>query len=258
MNCARRSLRIRSWRNMKAGLWFCAFVAVLAGCVTAKVDYGLGRVKASQNSKFANMPVTLKIIDKRYADKQTVSSYAHKKGSYNRGLVFPVTLKDYNEIFGNRAEKAEDGWYIAPDRLYWTPSGPVESMGARLGEHLKKARNFATVTVAPPATADVGWRAQSGVTLTLTLERLIALKERRAGVDTFGFFGISAIADSAEIIAACAEWRLEDVNGMEITKGKIDFCERTRGNSWRAKNKPFALVNRVAQRMGDELVSKCR
>lgn len=236
----------------------------LAGCVTAKVDYSLADVRAAQGARFGRMPVTLKIIDRRYADKNSVSSHAHAEGAYNQGVEFPLGLNDYKEVFkqpaGPRQKPLGEAtrWYIAPDRLYWTPSGPIADLGARLGEHLEKAGCFARVNVAPPSIVDAGGGAARGATLKITINRLLALKERRPGMDTFGFFGLSALASSREIMSLDAEWTLSDNTGKEFARGKASVTEGGTGSCWRAKNKPFKLTNTAARRLGDALAAELK
>lgn len=226
----------------------------LAGCVTARVDYSLAGVRAVPNARFSKMPVTLKIIDRRYADKRSVASFIRSTGAYNEGLDFSPALSDYGAVFGGVA--GEGRYYIAPDRLYWTPSGPIADLGTHLGEHLSRAGVFASVAVAEPSTADAG--GGRGAVLKLFVKRLVALKGRRPGPDTFGFFGISALFSSREIISCEFEWTLQDASGRELAGGRREIREDTTGSSFRAKNRPFALQNEAARMIGETLVRNLR
>lgn len=238
-------------------LGMAAAAMLLGGCVTAKVDYSLAGVRAAPGARFASMPVTLKIIDRRYADKMSVASFAHKQGTYNTGIEFPADLRDYGEVFGSKDDR-ETRYYIAPDRLYWTPSGPMESLGERLAEHLMGARIFASVAVATPSTMAEAIPKGKGNVLAVTINRLLALKGRRPGFDTFGFFGISALASSDEIMMLDAEWTLYDKNGKELAKGKTTAAEKSRGNNFRARIKPFAMTNDAAKQLGEAMVRELR
>lgn len=238
-------------------LGMAAAAVLLGGCVTAKVDYSLAGVRAAPGARFASMPVTLKIIDRRYADKLSVASFAHKQGTYNMGIEFPADLRDYGEVFGSRSDR-ETRYYIAPDRLYWTPSGPMESLGERLSEHLAGARIFASVAVEPPSTMAAAVPKGRGNVLAVTINRMLALKGRRPGFDTFGFLGISALASSDEILMLDAEWTLYDKAGKELAKGKTTAAEKSRGNCFRAKNRPFAMTNEAAKRLGEAMVRDLR
>lgn len=222
----------------------------LAGCVTAHIDYPLNDVKPQGRPGVA---VSLELKDERFSDKHSVATFAHKTGTYNQGVEFTRSLRDYTEVFG-RAGTA-DSWYIAPDRLYWKPSGPMEDLRDRLSEHLRRAG------VLKEGSGE--WRTASGQqqadnskgrTLRVALKRFVALKARRPGVDTFGFFGVSAVARSREIVAVKAEWTLLDPAGRTLDSGVVEFVEDGDGSCWRAKNKPFILNNRAARRLGDELV----
>lgn len=241
-----------------------AAAVLLGGCVTAKVDYSLAGVRAAPGARFASMPVTLKIIDRRYADKKSVASFAHKQGTYNKGIEFPAGLSDYSEIFGTATAHGKQSpqdatrYYIAPDRLYWTPSGPMESLGEKLAEHLMGARVFASVAVDPPSTMAAAVPKGRGNVLVVTINRLLALKERRPGFDTFGFFGISALASSGEILMLAAEWTLLDGSGRELARGETAAEEKREGNCFRAKNKPFAMTNDAAKRLGEAMVRDLR
>lgn len=241
-------------RGFFATMSLLAAIAAFSGCVTARVDYSLAGVRAVPNARFSKMPVTLKIIDRRYADKRSVASFIRSKGAYNEGLDFSPTLSDYRAVFGGAADGAR--YYIAPDRLYWTPSGPMADLGTRLGEHLTCAGLFASVTVAQPSIADAG--GERGAVLKLFVKRLVALKGRRPGPDTFGFLGTSALFSSREIISCEIEWTLLDAAGRELASGRREIREDTTGSSFRAKNKPFALQNAAARMIGETLVRNLR
>ncbi|MBR4613679.1 MAG: hypothetical protein IKO40_13295 [Kiritimatiellae bacterium] len=226
----------------------------LAGCVTAHIDYPLNDVKPHGRPGVA---VSLELKDERYSDKHSVATFAHKTGTYNQGVEFSRNLRDYAEVFGGAG--TAESWYIAPDRLYWKPSGPMEDLRDRLAEHLRRAG------VLKEGSGE--WRTASGQqqadnskgrTLRVALKRFVALKARRPGVDTFGFFGVSAVARSREIVAVKAEWTLLDPAGRTLDNGIVEFVEDGDGSCWRAKNKPFVLNNRAARRLGDELVKALR
>ena len=236
----------------------------LAGCVTAHIDYPLNDVKPHGRPGVA---VSLELKDERYSDKHSVATFAHKTGTYNQGVEFTRNLRDYAEVFGGAG--TAESWYIAPDRLYWRPSGPMEDLRDRLAEHLKRAGVLKDAFragmrdpagdggVQNPETRGVQNRG-SGATLRVALKRFVALKARRPGVDTFGFFGVSAVARSREIVAVKAEWTLLDSAGRTLDNGIVEFVEDGDGSCWRAKNKPFVLNNRAARRLGDELVKALR
>ena len=226
----------------------------LAGCVTAHIDYPLNDVKPHGRPGVA---VSLELKDERYSDKHSVATFAHKTGTYNQGVEFTRNLRDYAEVFGGAG--TAESWYIAPDRLYWKPSGPMEDLRDRLAEHLKRAGvlkegNGEWRTASGQQQAD----NSKGRTLRVALKRFVALKARRPGVDTFGFFGVSAVARSREIVAVKAEWTLLDTAGRTLDNGIVEFVEDGDGSCWRAKNKPFVLNNRAARRLGDELVKALR
>lgn len=247
-------------KGIAAALIAVALVA-LAGCVTAHIDYGLGDVRPVGRGRFQGLAVTLALEDGRYASKKTVGSYAHKKGVYNEGLAFPAELDDYSEVFCPTTARgvqkpagANTLWYIAPDRLYWKPAGPMDDLRERLAEHLRKAGVFAKVDLPPAA----GGRIDGKARLEVALKRFVSLKERRPGIDTFGFLGVSALARSREIVSVKADWRLVDASGRTLDGGKIEFTESDDGSCWRAKNKPFALNNRAARALGAALVKALR
>ena len=220
----------------------------LAGCVTAHIDYPLNDVKPHGRPGVA---VSLELKDERYSDKHSVATFAHKTGTYNQGVEFTRNLRDYAEVFGGAG--TAESWYIAPDRLYWKPSGPMEDLRDRLAEHLKRAGVLKE--------GNGEWRTASGQQQADNSKgrtRFVALKARRPGVDTFGFFGVSAVARSREIVAVKAEWTLLDTAGRTLDNGIVEFVEDGDGSCWRAKNKPFVLNNRAARRLGDELVKALR
>lgn len=240
-------------KRLAAALIALALV-VLAGCVTAHIDYGLGDVRPVGRGRFQGLAVALELKDGRYAGKNTVGGYAHQKGTYNQGVAFPSRLDDYGEVFGPSGAGGETTWYTAPDRLYWKPAGPVDDLRERLAEHLRKAGVFAAVTVKKTASG----QQQGSARLEVTVKRFVALKERRPGIDTFGFFGVSALARSREIVAVNADWQLVDASGRMLDSGVIEFTDDGEGSCWRAKNKPFALNNRAARALGDALVRALR
>ena len=266
---------------MRIAMGFVLAMLVLAGCVTAHIDYPLNDVKPQGRPGVA---VSLELKDERYSDKHSVATFAHKTGTYNQGVEFSRNLRDYAEVFGGAG--TAESWYIAPDRLYWRPSGPMEDLRDRLSEHLKRAgvlKDAFRAGMRDPAgdggvqeaafraglrdpAGDGGVQNQgggvqnrgSGATLRVALKRFVALKARRPGVDTFGFFGVSAVARSREIVAVKAEWTLLDSAGRTLDNGIVEFVEDGDGSCWRAKNKPFVLNNRAARRLGDELVKALR
>lgn len=239
---------------MRIAMGFALAMLALAGCVTAHIDYPLNDVKPHGRPGVA---ASLELKDERYSDKHSVATFAHKTGTYNQGVEFSRNLRDYAEVFGGAG--TAESWYIAPDRLYWKPSGPMEDLRDRLSEHLRRAGVLKE--------ANGEWRTASGQqqadnskgrTLRVALKRFVALKARRPGVDTFGFFGVSAVARSREIVAVKAEWTLLDPAGRTLDNGVVAFVEDGDGSCWRAKNKPFVLNNRAARRLGDELVKALR
>ena len=239
---------------MRIAMGFVLAMLVLAGCVTAHIDYPLNDVKPQGRPGVA---VSLELKDERYSDKHSVATFAHKTGTYNQGVEFSRNLRDYAEVFGGAG--TAESWFIAPDRLYWKPSGPMEDLRDRLSEHLKRAgvlkeANGERRTASGQQQAD----NSKGRTLRVALKRFVALKARRPGVDTFGFFGVSAVARSREIVAVKAEWTLLDPAGRTLDNGIVEFVEDGDGSCWRAKNKPFVLNNRAARRLGDELVKALR
>lgn len=247
---------------MKAKAWMMPLAMLaLAGCVTAHIDYPLGDVRPTGRGKYRAQVASLDLRDGRYADKTAVTAYAHKKGTYNQGVAFPKGLTDYAEVFGSRGAGGEATYYTAPDRLYWKPAGPMDDLRERLTEHLRRAgvlKEAIHAGLRSPV-GDGGVQNQvSGGTLEVTLKRFVALKERRSGIDTFGFFGISALARSREIMAVKADWRLLDASGRVLDGGTIEFTTDEDGSCWRAKNKPFALNNRAARMLGDALVKALR
>lgn len=233
--------------------------AILAGCVSERIDYSLAQVRTEPAGRGLPKTATLKIVDLRYAEKQSIATYTHKAGSYNSGLEIPRYLADYGEILGKCGAKPDARWYIAPDRLYWVSSGPIESLGEMIGRHLERAGRFAAVKVEPPSTfAGAADTVGKDARLVITIRRFLALKERRPGPDTFGFLGLSALSSSIEVTAIDAEWRLTDHSGREIRHGSMSRVINTAGSSFRAKNKPFKQLNAAAEVLGRAIAESLR
>ena len=234
---------------MKASTLLAPLAALLlTGCVTARIDYGLGNVRRVQRSSYAAATVSVsEFTDFRYVDKKSVSTHAHKEGVYNKGVSFNPQMSDYREVFRGIPYNPEDSYYIAPDRLYWTPSGPLDSMRDRLSEHLVASGVF---RAAAPAGARADYELRLGV------RRLLALKGRNPVADGLGFFGISALFSSDEVVSADVEWTLvETRSGKNVASGKVAFRDIARHCNFRAKDKPFRLANAAAKRVGDEIVA---
>lgn len=237
---------------------YCSALAalLLGGCVTAHIDYPVTRTGTTGAGRFAGKKAALAIVDKRRADKNTVSAFVLRYGEYNTGLAIPHDIGDYGQIFGPAAGKEQETYYMAPDRLYWTASGPMLDMGGQIAKHLQSAGRFASVEPLPPTTASGAVPADRFV-LRLTINRFLALKERRPVADTIGFLGLSALATGREIISVDADWAVLD-NGRELASGRIAFTETDRGSNFRAKNKPFKMANAAARRLTEELISAVR
>ena len=220
---------------------------LLSGCVTARIDYDLGGVPRVPRSSYAAATVSVaEFADFRYIDKKSVSTHAHKEGVYNKGVYFDPEMSDYREVFRGIPYDPDDSYYIAPDRLYWTPSGPLDSMRDRLAEHLVAAGVFR-------AAAPAGARAD--YELRLSVRRLLVLKGRNPVADGLGFLCISALFSSDEVISVDIEWTLvETRGGKAVASGKVAFRDIARHCNFRAKDKPFRLANAAARRVGDEIV----
>lgn len=252
-----RSISIsRRWRAVAA---LSAAAAIMAGCVSARIDYSLSDVRHEAAAPGMPQTATLKIIDLRHSDKKSVSAYAYKAGAYNEGFEIPRNLADYGEVMGRGGDRPGVRWYTAPDRLYWVSSGPIESLGEMLGRHLERAGRFRAVKVEPPsAVASAASAAGDGARLVVTIRRFLALKERRPVADTIGFLGLSALSSSAEITAIDADWVLFDATGRELRKGALSRVITDGGNSFRAKNRPFGMLNGAARILGGEVARTLR
>lgn len=236
--------------------WFFAMAlaaVLLGGCVTAHIDYSVQSHGRRGIGKFQGKAVALAIVDLRRADKASVSSYVLGQGAYNTKLTIPGDRNDYGQVFGNTPRgESETTYYMAPDRLYWTPSGPMRDLSQQVARHLQDAGLFAAVTPLPPTTAP-GAVPKDRPVLRLTINRFLSLKERRPVADTIGFLGTSALASGKEIISVDAEWAVVEA-GKELASGKISFTQAETGNNFRAKNKPFRLANSAARRLTEELI----
>lgn len=221
--------------------------AFLSGCVNAHVNYGLKDVRPVVSSPYSAKTVLVaKLNDFRYVNKKSVSYHAHKKGAYNQRITFDPGMVGYSEIFQGVENGTEKSYYIAPDRLYWHSDGPLTEMRTRLAEHLMAAKVFRH------AGAD---GSKGDYRLQLDVNQLLVLKGRRPLADGIGYLGISALFSSDEIIYVDVDWRLIEVaTGVEVQSGRVAFREVERHSNFRAKNKPFRLVNEAVKRVGEDII----
>ncbi len=229
--------------------------ALLSGCVTAHIDYSLSDVRRHNASPYRRQSAQIpELNDLRYDDKKSIAATAFNNGAYNRGIKFPKNTADYNEIFCGVKEMSEGGYYIAPDRLYWNPYGPLPDFRSRLAEHLVKADVFGEVIVADGKTP-------AQYVLELNVKRFITLKERRPYVDGLGILGISALFSSDEIISGEIDWVLKETgSGRVVKKDTAKVQDIQRHNSFRAKKRPFSLADdlafQLATRIAEQLAAE--
>ena len=223
---------------------------LFAGCVNAHIDYGRSGVAPVRTSRFSSATVSVgRIVDLRFANRKTVSYQARKKGAYNKGVAFsPAEQIDYREVFAGIAYDPEASYYIAPDRLYWTPDGPLTELRVRLARHLWEAGVFRAASAADNASADYA--------LVLTAHRFLALKGRHPLADGIGFLGVSALYSSDEIYSVVFDWQLVDSKSKAIVaSGRVDCRNSENHNNFRAKDKPFKIANAAACRLGNEIAA---
>ena len=222
-------------------------IAAFTGCKNAHINYSLDDVRPVMHSPFASASAEVAVIkDMRYASKKSVSTEAHKVGVYNHGVSFKPYMEGYDEVFRGLPYNEDISYYIAPDRLYWTPAGPLPEMRTRLANHLDSARIFGRVS-ANGSPADY--------TLLVQMNRFMALKRRHPFADGLGFLGISALFSSDEIISVDADWTLVSTRtGQTAAAGKVVFRDVQNHTNFRAKDKPFKLANKAARTLGDRIV----
>jgi hypothetical protein len=221
-------------------------VTALAGCKNAHINYSLADVRPVVYSPFASSSVEVAVIkDLRYASKKSGSTEAHKTGVYNQGVSFKPYMEGYDEVFRGIPYDEDTSYYIAPDRLYWKPAGPLSDMRVRLAEHLDATRIFRKAA-ASGAPADY--------TLNVRMNRFMTLKRRHPIADGLGFLGISALFSSDEIISVDADWTLVSARtGETAAAGKVVFRDVQNHTNFRAKDKPFKLANVAARTLGDRI-----
>ncbi len=223
---------------------------VMSGCVIAHVDYSVDDVEPIKASPYKNDTVYLKrLADHRYKDKKSVSSKCYNTGRYQEGISFERSLTDFNEVFADAKETDEQRYYIAPDRLYWNPYGPLVDLRLCLEKHINKAEVFRMITT------DEDKLKETKYTLEIEVKRFLTLKGRRPFADGLGFLGTSALFSSDEIIIADIVWKLTDNKTKALVRsGTVSIYDVERHNNYRAKNKPFKLANKLARRLGEKLI----
>lgn len=225
-------------------------VLVFTSCVNAHVNYGTSSVKTVLGSRFASETVAVeRISDARSDDRKSVSYHARKTGVYNKGVHFdPARQTDYRDVFKGIAYDPDSSYYIAPDRLYWKPDGPLSELRERLALHLEQSGVFRA------AFAD---GSPARYKLELTANRFLSLKRRHPLADGIGFLGISALFSGDEIQVVDFDWKLTDVkSGKAVASGVVKFRDVEVHNNFRAKNRPFKLNNDAACRLGNELAAQ--
>ncbi len=239
-----------------------ALAALVSGCVTAHIDYGLDAVKPVPGSRFATQTLFVeKFKDSRYADRKSVSTYVHKFGMYgshsgNRagethttGLRPTPEMSDYREIFRGVPYSPETSYYCAPDRLYWVPNGPLTETRQMLAKHIGRARIFRDVTTEDGAKCDY--------VLKLEAKRFISLKERRPVIDIVDILWTGFLFSSDEVFSARVDWSLVRVaDGKVIDSGTADCSAVESHHCYSARNKPFKLNSRAAEGIGSEIVGR--
>ena len=221
---------------------------LLSGCVTARIDYSVGNVRPV-SSQFASSTVSVsRFQDMRYEDKRSVSTHATRLGAFNKGTQFTADMKGFDEVFAKVKPTADDSYYVAPDRLYWKPDGPLPDMRVKLAEHLYKARVFRAAYVND---------SKRDYRLDVRVNRFLSLKERHPFADGLGFLGISSLFSGNEIISAKVEWSLvETKTGAVVKSGIVDLSQVERHNNFRARFKPFKMNNAAARLVFDEIVKE--
>lgn len=235
-------------------------VALLSGCMTADVNYGLSHVRPVAASRFAGASLHIAPIrDLRYKDKASVSSYVRKNGMYGSyngdshttGLRPTPGMSDYREIFRGVRYAPENSYYCAPDRLYWVGDGPLTGMRARLVEHVARTGMFRSVGGADDA---VGAKTADYV-LRLEAKRFLSLKGRRPVADVIAVLGTDYLFSSDEIVSVKVDWRLERRDGTVVASGVSDFGFVENHHCHSPRKRPFRLNTRAARMLGDDIVA---
>lgn len=222
----------------------------LTGCYSAHVSYGLGNVKCAENKgPYSAKTLTVPEFENlRYKNKKSVATFANKNSVYNRGLEFKrANLSDYDDVF--KGMKMDDlSFYSAPDRLYWTPSGPLADMRTILIKHIAKTDIFRTVSHD---------NDKSDYLLNVKVKELLGLKERNPVADGLGFLGISSLFSGYELSTSKVEWKLvRRSDGVIEKEGNVNFRNLERHNNFRAKNKPFKLIKNAAKATNEKIVQE--
>lgn len=219
---------------------------LLTGCVTAHIDYSVSNVRPMRSQYAAATVAIPRFKDMRYESKRSVSTHATRKGAFNKGSQFHAGMKDFDEVFAKVKPAADDSYYVAPDRLYWNPIGPLADMRVKLAEHLYKARIF-KATYADDSVRDYR--------LDVTVDRFLSLKQRHPFADGLGFLGISSFFSGDEIISAKVSWSLVDSRTSAIVKsGTVNLNQVERHHNFRARFKPFKMNNQAARQVFEEIV----
>lgn len=234
--------------------------AVMSGCMTADVNYGLSHVRPVAASRFANATLHVAPIrDLRYKDKGSVASYVRKNGMYGSyngsshttGLRPTPSMSDYGEIFRGVAYSPDDSYYCAPDRLYWVGDGPLTGMRGMLVEHIGKTRAFRSVSGAE----DANGAKTADYVLRLEAKRFLSLKERRPVADVVAVLGTGYLLSSDEVVSVKVDWRLERRDGAVVASGVSDFGFVERHHCFSPRKRPFRLNTRAARMLGDDIAA---
>ncbi len=242
---------------------FLGIALLLSGCKTGHVNYSLSNVRPIPASHFAQQSLYVeKFVDSRYKDRNSVSYYVHKSGSYGahntRGMGYSdkdhttglrpnPKMSDYREIFRGVPYSPETSYYWAPDRLYWVPNGPLTETREMLAKHIAATRIFRLVTIQDGAKADY--------VLKLDAKRFIGLKERRPTLDFIDILWTGYLFSSDEVISALVEWSLvRQSDGKVVASGVANFGDVGRHHSFAAKDKPFKLHSKAAEQIGGQIV----
>ena len=240
---------------------FLGLALVLTGCKTGHVNYSLDHVRPVPGSAFAAQTLYVeKFADMRYKDRQSVSYYLQKTGSYgahggrdltnkdhSTGLRPTPKMNDYREIFRGVPYSPDTSYYWAPDRLYWVPNGPLTETREMLAKHIAAARVFRSVTIEEGARTDY--------VLKLEARRFLGLKERRPVLDFIDILFTGFLFTSDEVISARVPWSLvRQADGKTVASGVADFGDVGRHHCFGARDKPFALHSKAAEQIGGQIV----